>query len=328
MQEPSRWQSEGNGNIATELRCALFIALLLAAPSVLQANDLNQETVKVWDAYIQQTNLRMQQRLAGSTFLWIDEAPGRRERVRQGEVLVEPANENSPKKAPQGLIHDWLGAVFIPDATIESVFAMLNDYGQYPLFYKPAVLHAALLDDSGETRKFSLLLHEKAPFVNAAISSDYISKTIRVDDQHWYNITYSTRIQQIENYGESGERVLPPDTGAGFIWRLYSIQRFEARDGGVYTELEAIGLSRDVPFELKWLAGPIVHHLPRNSITATLQKTRDAVCAEASSRAGKEAKPAPSNANSSAHDPMVVNQRGLENHKIPTARSLGLQPQN
>ncbi len=137
----------------------------------------------------------MEQRLAGSHFLWIDDAPGRRRTcVREGEILVEPTARNSPEKVPQGLIHDWLGAVFIPDATIDSVFALLNDYGRYSEFFKPAVIDAKLLQNSGEVRKFSLVLAQKVPFATAAISSQYISKTVRLDDQHWYTVTYSTRV--------------------------------------------------------------------------------------------------------------------------------------
>jgi hypothetical protein len=39
----------------------------------------------------------------------------------------------------------------------------------------------------------------------------------------------------------------PEDEGIGLIWRLSSITGLEERDGGVYAELEAIALSRDIP---------------------------------------------------------------------------------
>src|ERR1700730_18267768 len=90
----------------------LLIAILSSPPSALLAADLTQQTLKAWDEYIQGADLKMKQRLAGTTtFLWIDESTGRRERAHQGEILVEPANQESPEKVPQGLIHDWLGAV-------------------------------------------------------------------------------------------------------------------------------------------------------------------------------------------------------------------------
>jgi hypothetical protein len=307
----------------------LLIAILLSSPLMLSAADLNPQTLKAWDEYIQETNSLMNQRVAGTTpFLWIDEAPRRRERVRQGEVLVEPTNKENPERVPQGLIHDWLGAVFIPNATINSVFAMLNDYGEYDRYYNPAVIHAKLLEVLGTTRRFSLLLAEKAPFVTAAIASEYTSHTIRLDDRHSYTVTYSTRIQQIDNYGQVGERELPPDKGTGYIWRLYSIERFEERDGGVYTELEAIALSRNIPFEFQWLVKPILQHLPRNSMVATLQKTREAVCAEASSRAAELAKLAPATDTGATRGAMTRDHQGLALQQIPAAKSFRFHPQN
>jgi len=321
-------QNKPHDIVPVEARFALVLFVMLVALSVIQATNLNQQTIKAWDTYIQETNSRLEKRLANSAFLWIDEVPERRARVLRGEIVVEPASKNIPEKVPQGLIHDWLGAAFIPGATIDGVFAFLNNYGRYAEFYKPAVIGATLLEDSGETKKFSLLLAQKVPFVTAAISSEYISKTVRLDEQRWYTVTYSTQMQQINNYGEPGERKLPPDTGTGFIWRLYSIQRFEARDGGVYTELKAIALTRNVPFELQMLVRPILQHLPRTSMIATLQKTREAVCASASSRAPEIAKLETSNNNSSGpHGTLTRNRRDVQTRKVAAA-GLGIRTQH
>ncbi|HEY2645609.1 MAG TPA: hypothetical protein VGI34_01485, partial [Candidatus Acidoferrales bacterium] len=73
---------------------------------------------------------------------------------------------------------------------------------------------------------------------------------------------------------------------------------------------------------------PIVGHLPRNSITATLEKTRDAVSAEAGLRAAKIANRGQSNANSVTPDAAEINRRGLETRKMPVTRSFGLHGQN
>jgi hypothetical protein len=305
---------------------ALFLALLLSSPLILRAGDLNEQTLKAWNEYIQGINARMKERSAGtSAFLWIDEAPGRRERVRQGEILVEPASKEVPEKVPQGLIHNWLGAVFIPNASIASVFAMLNDYSHYNRIYNPAVVEAKLLNTFGAMRQFSLVLAEKAPFVTAAIDSEYNSQNFRLDKHHWYTITQSTRIRQIDNYGHPGEHELPPDQGAGYIWRLYSIQRFEENDGGVYTELETIALSRNIPFEIQWLVRPILQHLPRESMTATLQKTRDAVCASLIAKAAEPAKPPRPTAASGRSSTTLTARRRPSTTSLPATTVLGMQ---
>ncbi len=304
-------------------QCALLLAILLVPQSLLLANDLKQETLKAWDDYIQQADAKMKQRIAGgaATFFWMDEAPGRRELVRQGEILVDPTSNDIPAKVPQGLIHDWMGAVFIPNVTMSEVFAMLNDYSQYDRYFKPAVIDAKLLGVDGTTRRFSMLLAEKVPFVTAAIDSEYTAQTFRVDDRHWYTVTRSTRIQQIDNYGLATQHTLPPDQGDGFVWRLYSIQRFEENDGGVYTELEAIALSRNVPFELQWLIKPILRHMPRNSMTATLQKTRAAICSPDGSTGTEQARSASSTGRDATSG---RDRRGSESAPTdPAERSFG-----
>jgi hypothetical protein len=58
---------------------------------------------------------------------------------------------------------------------------------------------------------------------------------------------------------------------------LYSVARHEERDDGVYIELEAIALSRDIPAALRVVADPIVRHLSRNSLLMSLKQTEEAV---------------------------------------------------
>ncbi len=77
-------------------------------------------------------------------------------------------------------------------------------------------------------------------------------------------------------YGHSGERLLPPDQGNGFIWRLHSIARYEERDGGVYLELEVLALTREILASLRWFVNPVVSHLSIISLRTALRQTREA----------------------------------------------------
>jgi hypothetical protein len=71
--------------------------------------------------------------------------------------------------------------------------------------------------------------------------------------------------------------VLPPDTGYGFLWRLFSYWRFAEESKGVTIECRAISLTRDVPFGLGWVIEPIIKSLPRESLINTLKATREAL---------------------------------------------------
>lgn len=111
-----------------------------------------------------------------------------------------------------------------------------------------------------------------------ALDGDFETSYVRVDDHRWYSISTATRIQEIENYRTAQQHTLPENEGTGLIWRLSSITLFEEREGGVYIELEAIALSRDIPLSLRWIATPIVRRVSRNSLITSLQQTADAVC--------------------------------------------------
>ena len=258
---------------------ALAGVLVLSASAVSNAElQLKPETLAAWQNYIRTADLRMQERVhGGAPFLWIDESAERGRRVRAGEILVTPVSEQSPTRVPNGLIHDWIGAAFFPNASLADILAVVQDYPRYKEFYKPLVIDSKLLGSDGTDYRFSLLMLNKSLFAKSALISEWKDRYIRVDDRRWYSIAYSTCVEEIDGYGSPDERKLPPDAGSGYIWRLYSFSRFEQRDDGVYVELEAIALSRDIPAALRWFIDPIVRRVSRGSVFTSLIETRTAV---------------------------------------------------
>ena len=147
--------------------------------------------------------------------------------------------------------------------------------------FRPKVVDSKLLACKDGQQKYSVLWLNNVLFVNAALRSQYEARDFPVDQRRWYNIAHVTSAQEIESYGEKAERALPPGQGNGFIWRLQSIARYEERDGGVYVELEAIGLTRDIPVSLRWVTSPLVARLSRSALATSLRQTREGVAASA-----------------------------------------------
>lgn len=257
----------------------LTIVVMLGGVSVrVGAVELQPPTTEAWQDYVRHADERMQARLDGrKPFLWVDDIPERALRARHGEVVVAPAAGAGTQTVPNGLIHDWVGAAFIPNATIESLLAVVHDYDRYKEIYKPVVTDSRLIDAGAADQEFSMIWQHQVMFVNAAVRGRYRAHDFSIGPHRWYGVVDATTLQQIEEYGHPGEHLLPPDTGGGFIWRAHSISRYEERDGGVYLELEAIVLSRDIPSSLQWLVNPVVNHLSINSLTTTLRQTRQAV---------------------------------------------------
>ena len=99
---------------------AVMCAGFLLAPATSRGAELKDKTLKTWDAYVQTIDAQTQGRIQGP-FLWVDEDPDRVAHVRAGKILVSPVGEKNPKPVPSGLIHDWIGAAFIPDARLSDV---------------------------------------------------------------------------------------------------------------------------------------------------------------------------------------------------------------
>ncbi len=260
-------------------RLAVAVAILAACiPQNLRAAELQQSTLTAWQTYLAEVDTHMQQRIAGKqTFLWADESADRAARVRRGEVVIAPITANGMKHVPKGLIHDWIGAVFIPNATIDSLWTVLLDYDKYKQVYRPVVTESRVLSCTKEKQEFVMAWQKRALFVSAAMQGRYQAVNVQVDSHRGYILAEATEVREIVGYGRKNERMLPPDTGNGYVWRIQSVERYEERDGGVYLEVEAIVLTRDIPESLNWLVSPVVNRLSIQSVTTTLSMTRDAV---------------------------------------------------
>jgi hypothetical protein len=253
------------------------VLLIIAASVESKAAELNPKTVNAWDDYVQAQNVRVaESSQAAGLFLWSDQSPDRISRLREGEILVAPMGDN-PKVVPHGLIHHWIGAVFLPNMNLDEVLKVVRDYDNYKEFYAPNVKESRLLHRAGTNDAFSLLMLNKAVVAKFALDAEFENSYAALDNNRWYSVAYSTRIREIEEYGQADQHALAPNTGHGFIWRLYNVSRFEQRDGGVYVELETVALSRDVPTALRWVVNPVVRRVSKGSLLVSLQKTQEAV---------------------------------------------------
>ena len=255
-----------------------LVFMTLVFPGAMHAANLDATTLRAWESYIELASKRMEQRLMpGQTFLWVDEEQDRLARVRAGEIVVSPVAPRNSRRVPSGLIHDWIGAAFIEHATLKDVREVVRDYARYKDFYQPAVIDSKAIATGEATDRFSMRLINKSLFLKTAFDTDYESCYVQVDSGRGYSISRTTRIQEIEEYGAHDQRTLNEGEGHGFVWRLFSIMRYAERDGGVYIELEAIGLSRDIPASLQWLVEPIVRRVSRASLSTSLLQTENAV---------------------------------------------------
>ena len=145
----------------------LLAAFLAASVSYAQATPgatpaparLRSETITAFDRYVRLTDERNDMELKrGSPLLWIDSLPEtqRAERyaaLKRGEVHIHQLvtlDSGKPIVCPSGMIHHWVGAIFIPGARLDDVLGVLQDYDHQSEYYTPDVERSQIESRDGD----------------------------------------------------------------------------------------------------------------------------------------------------------------------------------
>lgn len=254
-------------------------ACWLSAPATSDAprsGGPKPETEQAFSRYVRHAESLLDARLRGEEdFLWAG-SEELRTKLRAGSLVCEPRNERGDVNVEAGLIHDWMGAVFIPGVKVGDVLRVVQDYDNHKNTYPHEVMNSRTLEHDGNNYRVYLRLL-KRKVITVVLDTEHEVRYRKLDAHRWHSRSYSTKIVEVDNPGTPEERPMPPRNSHGFLWRLNSYWTFQERDGGVYVECEAISLSRNVPLGLGWLLHPIVRNLPREALAGTLEATRDAL---------------------------------------------------
>jgi hypothetical protein len=194
--------------------------------------------------------------------------------VEHGHAIVAALPVLSP--VPHGMIHDWIGAVCVPGTTLARTLSTVQDYNNHKFLYRPEVIESDLLARSGNRFDIYLRLIKKK-VRTVVLDTWHEVEYYTLSDRRAYCRSRTTRVCEVEHPGMPHELAFLPDTGHGFLWRLYTQWKFQERSGGVWVECRAITLTRDIPAAQSWIVGPMVHKLPAESLKSTLEATRRAL---------------------------------------------------
>jgi hypothetical protein len=263
------------------MHAAIFAVVVLPVPLTrLAAAELKKETIDEFDRYVAAAEERLNRRYDSEDFLWSDELPQpQRDSLLRGEIVMEGGRNKGTTQLKNGLIHDWWGAVFIPAATLSRTISVVQDYPRHNIFYKPEVVSARILARHDNDFKVYLRIVKAKFFISAVLNSEHEIHFVQIDPTRVYSRSYSKRISEVSDPGKPTERELPVGKDRGLLWRMNGYWFFEERDGGVYVEAEAVSLSREIPFGMGNVLGPILHSVPAESLRNSLEETRRAVLA-------------------------------------------------
>jgi hypothetical protein len=259
-----------------------------AAPPDPPLPRLQADTLAAFERYVRLTDERNQAEWKdGKKLLWIDaleegQRQGAYAALKSGEVQIEQLTTLDDGKAircPGGMIHHWVGVVYIPGAKLEEVLALLEDYDHQSTYYAPDVERSKI--ESREGEHFRVFLRfRRHKVVTVVLNTEHDIRYFRDSPTRAHSRSSATRIAEVENPGKPDEREKPPGDDGGFLWGMETWWRMEERDGGVYVQSEVASLTRDIPTGLGWIIGPFVNSIPRETLTFTLEATRKAVQAK------------------------------------------------
>ena len=239
--------------------------------------QLSSLTLQAFDAYIREAEVGMEQTLRESgPFLWSDVSSQTARQVREGNIVAQFWSDQGPVAVPNGLIHDWIGAAFIPGTTVKKTLMLLQDYNNHKHIYKTEVIDSRLMSHHGDDYQIYLRLLKKK-IITVVLDTYHEVHYSSLNTKRGLCRSHTTQIAEVQNAGSPQEEILPPDTGHGFLWRLYSYWRLQEEEGGVCVECRAISLTRNVPMMLKLVIQPIIRNLPKESLINTLNATRQAL---------------------------------------------------
>jgi len=274
---------------------AIVLAGSFSFPFPASAAELKPEAIVAYQHYLQLTEAKVDAELARTdAYLWIDSAPpARRDAyyadLRKGNLVIdrlETLDQGKTIAFPGALVHHWIGTVFIPGATLSQTLEFMQDYDHKKDYFGPDIQRSKILQRQGDDFLVNLRFYKKK-VITIVDDTDHQVHYQVVDATHAWSRSHATRIQEVENAGEPGERLEPPGHDRGFLWGMDTYWRFQEKDGGTYVECQSVSLTRDIPTGLGWVVGPFVTSVPRESLTFTLTVARSAELQRITSRNAK-----------------------------------------
>lgn len=197
-------------------------------------------------------------------------APEDTARLRRGEVIIEQLTPADGGGMEGALLHDWRGSAFVPGATAAGFERLLANFESYPRVFAPQVMRAAVLRRQGDEAEVTLRVRQKH-VITVVLDTTYDVRFGRLDAQHGFSTSRSTKINEIDGAGTGHEHALAAGEEHGFLWGLNSYWSYAETDGGLYLQIESVSLTRSIPTGLEWVIGPYIKSIPRESLEFTLR---------------------------------------------------------
>jgi len=272
---------------------AAVLALLFPAAEIPAARpgpipaSMSHPLREAYERYVTLTDERNAEELrTGTPFLWVDALPEglRSEKyaaMKRGEVVIErleTRDKGNEIQCPGGLIHHWVGTLWIPGATLPQTLTLVQAYDRHVQVYSPFELRSRILEHNGDEFKVSIRYLRKK-IITVVLDTVFWIDYHTLDATHAWSHGRTESVREIKNHDTPNESYFPEGQDGGYLWGMSTYWRFVERDGGTYvqSESESVSLTTRVPAGLGWLIEPYIKSVPRESLEEILTDTRKGV---------------------------------------------------
>jgi putative flippase GtrA len=205
----------------------------------------------------------------GASFFALDretQARGWRERVLDGQPELFKVD---PPGVEDGKIHHWIGAIFLPGMTVQSVIDRIQQNAGHESEHYEDVLTSRLVERNGDRLRIFMKLR-RTNLITVTYNTEHAVEYKRISTTRAAARSVATKIAELADVGTPREHERSADDDNGFLWRLNAYWRYEAVPSGVIVECESVSLSRGVPTLVRPVANPMVDRVARESLSRTL----------------------------------------------------------
>jgi hypothetical protein len=223
--------------------------------SILPTVHLDSATLKIFQDYIANFEKTSPAWFQSSGKLWIDdECCGKKSAFESRKPVLE-ARRN--EDVENGSIHHFSGAIRIDGGTIEAVRHVMQDYPDYPKYFKPDIAKGSgtkLPDSKPEDEHYrsDLMIVQSTLWMSVAYNSSYDTHYLRPGPGRWMSRSSAISIKELRDPKDPGAGTFPEGDDHGFLWKTNTYWFARERNGGLDLGLDSITLSRPVPTGFAW----------------------------------------------------------------------------
>jgi hypothetical protein len=228
--------------------------------SILPTFHLEPATLQAFETYVAQFQRNVAAPYAQSGKLWID-SDSHNNAFAAGKTVVEP-RENTDIAG--GSIHHFSGVIRIAGGSIADVRHIMQDYPNYPKYFKPDVGKGSGLlepDSSPADEHYTSHISLIQSTLWVAVSYDCVyDPHYRLYDPHrWASESAAASVKEWRDPKDASHGYYPEGDDHGFLWRTNTFWFVRESNGGVDVELDSMTLSRPIPTGFAWWGSKRTH---------------------------------------------------------------------